>query len=198
MKKEAKKQQRAEEKVELIAKEALRLFKEKGYKKVTVDEIVKNCNTSKGSFYHHYNSKADILNEHFTIADKYYEKIYSNLPADLSAIDRLKIFLNETYIYLEKTFGREFLGIIYSTSLESETHLYFRNPNRKLFTLFEKLLVEILEQNPNASNLSLAALKQSLIILAMGVVYYWCTIQSDTTLNEIASAPIDHFLNGLQ
>ena len=51
-----KKQQRGEEKRVLIATEALKLFKEKGYKSVTVDEIVRVCRTSKGSFYHHYKS----------------------------------------------------------------------------------------------------------------------------------------------
>lgn len=196
MNKIAKKQQRGEEKRSFIAEVALGLFKEKGYNNVTVDEIVKTCETSKGSFYHHFNSKADILNEHFKLADKYYEQSFSALPKDQNTIERLRFFLNDTYIYLEHTFGREFLTIIYSRSLESDVHVYFRDPNRKLFSIFEKLLADILNESPNSTNLSIKSLKQSLIIFSMGIVYYWCTIQTNQSLNEIAKEPINHFLNG--
>lgn len=196
MNKVEKKQQRGEEKKELIAKEALKLFKEKGYVHVTVDEIVKVCNTSKGSFYHHYNSKADILNEHFTIADKYYEKMYMALPTDVSAKERLRLFLYKMYVYLDQTFGREFLAIMYSTSLESEAQLYFRNPNRKLFIRFEELLAEVLKENPDSSDLPLHVLKQALIQVVMGSIYFWCTLRNDIALHESANAPIHHFLNG--
>lgn len=196
MNKIAKKQQRGEEKKVFIAEVALGLFKEKGYNNVTVDEIVKTCETSKGSFYHHFNSKADILNEHFKLADKYYEKSFTTLPKNESAIERLRYFLNDTYIYLENTFGREFLTIIYSRSLESDVHEYFRNPNRKLFSIFEKLLKEILNEFPPSSTMSIESLKQSLIIFAMGIVYYWCTIETNQSLNDIAKQPINHFLNG--
>ncbi|MEK4231288.1 TetR/AcrR family transcriptional regulator [Solibacillus sp. FSL H8-0538] len=191
-----RKQQRGDEKKELIAKEALKLFKEKGYKKVTVDEIVKVCNTSKGSFYHHYNSKTDILNEHFAIADKYYEKMYATLPTDVSAKERMQLFLHNMYIYLEKTFSHEFLAIIYSTSLESETHLYFRNPKRKLFILLEELLAAILKENPGSSDLTLHELKQALTQVVMGTIYFWCTLLNDLSLHESAKGPINHFLNG--
>ena len=107
MVKAEKKQQRGEEKRALIATEALKLFKEKGYKKVTVDEIVSVCGTSKGSFYHHYKSKADILNEQFIIADKYYEKVYAELPK-AAAKERFRVFMEKMYRYLEDTFGQEF------------------------------------------------------------------------------------------
>ncbi|KGR84473.1 TetR/AcrR family transcriptional regulator [Lysinibacillus odysseyi] len=191
-----KKQQRGEEKRSLIATEALKLFKEKGYKKVTVDEIVGVCGTSKGSFYHHYKSKAEILNEQFIIADKYYEKVYAELPAEIPAKERFRVFMEKMYRYLEETFGQEFLAVIYSTSLETETHVYFRTPDRKLFMLFEKLIAEILEEQE--SNLSLQELKVSFIQLAMGIIYYWCTLNDPQPLYVSAKAPIEHFLNGFR
>lgn len=195
MVKTEKKQQRGEEKRALIATEALKLFKEKGYKKVTVDEIVSVCGTSKGSFYHHYKSKADILNEQFIIADKYYEKVYAELP-EAAAKERFRVFMEKMYRYLEDTFGQEFLTIIYSTSLEMETHVYFRTPDRKLFMLFERLVAEILQEQE--SSLSLEELKASLIQLAMGIIYYWCTLHDPQPLHVSASAPLEHFLNGFR
>lgn len=191
-----KKQQRGEEKRALIATEALKLFKEKGYKSVTVDEIVRVCGTSKGSFYHHYKSKADILNEQFIIADKYYEKVYAGLPEEISAKERFCTFMEKMYRYLDDTFGQEFLAVIYSTSLEMEAHVYFRTPDRKLFMLFERLLAEITEEQE--SSLPLPVLKATLIQLAMGTIYYWCTLHDPQPLHVSAKAPIEHFLNGFR
>lgn len=153
----------------------MQLFKEKGYKNVSVDEIVQACNSSKGSFYHHFKSKAEILNEHFALADKYYEQLYNELPTQLTPKGRLQLFLENVFIYLEETFGREFLSVVYSTSLESEAHLYFRNPNRKLFMLFEALIAEVIEASTTKPSLSIKQLKLAFIQLDGGhllLVYF--------------------------
>lgn len=191
-------QQRGEEKKVLIARKALELFKKEGYKNITVDKIVKECKTSKGSFYHHFHSKSDILNEHFKIADKYYEKLYENLPGNISKKEKLKLFLEKMFIYLEETFGRDFLIIIYSSSLESESHLYFRNPDRNLFSKMGVLLGEILDEYPNAAVIDLQKLKLALIQITMGNIYYWCTYNTEMSLNESAKGSIKHFLEGLK
>lgn len=174
----------------------MQLFKEKGYKNVSVDEIVQACNSSKGSFYHHFKSKAEILNEHFALADQYYEKLYNELPIQLTPKGRLQLFLENVFIYLEETFGREFLSVVYSTSLESEAHLYFRNPNRKLFMLFEALIAEVIETSTTKPSLSIKQLKLAFIQLSMGVIYYWCTFPEDRSLQVSGASALEHFLNG--
>ena len=44
-----------------IVKVAWKLFNEKGYEETTIDEIIAGSNTSKGSFYHYFNSKDELL-----------------------------------------------------------------------------------------------------------------------------------------
>ncbi|AZU63954.1 TetR/AcrR family transcriptional regulator [Neobacillus mesonae] len=46
---------------ERIIETSLRLFEARGYHKVTVDQIVKESNTSKGGFYHNFKSKDELL-----------------------------------------------------------------------------------------------------------------------------------------
>ena len=41
--------------------EAWRLFDEKGYENTTIDEIILQSGTSKGSFYHYYSGKDELL-----------------------------------------------------------------------------------------------------------------------------------------
>ena len=44
-----------------IARVAWQLFQEKGYDDTTIDEIILQSGTSKGSFYHYYSSKDELL-----------------------------------------------------------------------------------------------------------------------------------------
>ncbi|MEQ6377369.1 TetR/AcrR family transcriptional regulator [Bacillaceae bacterium S4-13-58] len=46
-----------------IMEAALELFEKHGYHGVSVNDIVKACNTSKGGFYHYFQSKDDLLFE---------------------------------------------------------------------------------------------------------------------------------------
>ena len=75
-----------------IIKEANRLFFDKGYKKVTVDEIASNLSISKKTIYKYYESKQDLL-------EKSFENWKTNLSSeineildkvDLTFIDKLK------------------------------------------------------------------------------------------------------------
>ncbi len=48
---------------ELILETARRLFTARGYETTSVDAILLDCKLSKGTFYHFFNSKADLLND---------------------------------------------------------------------------------------------------------------------------------------
>lgn len=49
---------------------AIELFCEHGYENVSIQMICKNCNVTKGSFYHHYSSKSSLLAEYYSIKTK--------------------------------------------------------------------------------------------------------------------------------
>lgn len=74
-----------------IIDSAFEIFSEKGYEKTTIAEIIEIAGCSKGGFYHHFNSKEEIL-EAITnmymkrMQDKYYEMLKQT---DQSTIDLL-------------------------------------------------------------------------------------------------------------
>jgi protoporphyrinogen oxidase/AcrR family transcriptional regulator len=47
----------------LVAETAFRLFRERGYDNVSVDDIIAATGTSKGTFYHYFKSKDELLGE---------------------------------------------------------------------------------------------------------------------------------------
>ena len=52
-----------QKKRQLVIETALRMFTEKGFENVSVDDIIAATGTSKGTFYHYFNSKDEIVAE---------------------------------------------------------------------------------------------------------------------------------------
>ena len=65
-----------------ILKTSLLLFLQKGFKEVTMKEIVKSSGFSKGAFYHYFSSKEEVFKE---VIDVYFSQMlhldYNNLPS---------------------------------------------------------------------------------------------------------------------
>ena len=76
-----------------IISAAWKLFYEQGYEDTTVEDIVFESETSKGSFYHYFNGKDALLGTLAYVFDEKYEALQQTMdPAD-NAIDKL-IYLN--------------------------------------------------------------------------------------------------------
>lgn len=74
---------------EKIIQTAIALFRQEGYEKVSIDRICGKCGVTKGSFYHHFNSKGDVLAEYFqTLTDRDSE-YFSDYMDDRSCLEQL-------------------------------------------------------------------------------------------------------------
>ena len=72
-----------------ITKTAWRLFHEKGYNETTVDDIVAESGTSKGSFYHYYSCKDELLSSLSDLCDSKYEDVVKNMDPNMNSFDKL-------------------------------------------------------------------------------------------------------------
>lgn len=57
---------------------ALRLWKEKGYRNVSVTEICRECGVTKGSYYHHFSSKKELLFYRYKMTVMHNFELYKN------------------------------------------------------------------------------------------------------------------------
>ncbi|MBK5458753.1 TetR/AcrR family transcriptional regulator [Peribacillus sp. TH27] len=155
-----KKQLRGEKTREKILKISLKLFSEKGYDKVTVDEIVKKSGTSKGSFYQHFSAKSDIFLVRFTEVDDYYREVFRSFPVDMDPTEKLFIFIRKLMRFLEEEMGKDLMKVIYSSALDSKEHTYFLNSNRSLVQIIRSLIEEAKEQNDIGTDQSVNEISQ--------------------------------------
>lgn len=193
-----KKQLRGEKTREKILQISLKLFSEKGYDKVTVDEIVKKSGTSKGSFYQHFSAKSDIFLVRFIEVDDYYRAVFRSFPVDMVATEKLFIFIRRLMRFLEVEMGKDLMKVIYSSALDSKEHTYFLNSNRSLFKIIRSLIEEAKEQNDIGTDQSVNEISQLIIQSLMGIIYHWGLNNSEQSLESLSIPLTKTIINGLK
>lgn len=84
------------QKKKYILETARRVFMEKGYKNVTMKDIVEACDISRGGLYLYFNSTAEIFREVLHMESEEADDVFSDsIREDATATEILALFLKE-------------------------------------------------------------------------------------------------------
>ena len=82
---------------------AWKLFYRQGYDDTTVEEIIEESGTSRGSFYHYFQGKDELLSTLADVFDRKYEELSETMDPEMDRFDQL-IYLNqELFAMLENS-----------------------------------------------------------------------------------------------
>ena len=95
-----------------IKSAAARLFQSRGYASVTVDEIVRDVGVTKGGFYHHFESKAELLYELHAEYVAYSVDAFRRVFAATSdPTEQLRAFVYESFRQIDRF--QEYVGLLF-------------------------------------------------------------------------------------
>lgn len=87
---------KSEQKRKFILETARKVFIEKGFKNVTMKDIVEACDISRGGLYLYFNSTKELFMEVLKLEASETDDVFSNnIPEDATAADILALFLKE-------------------------------------------------------------------------------------------------------
>lgn len=190
------KQKRGIKTKQKISSIAVSLFSKHGYDNVSVDEIVKESDTSKGSFYSHFRSKADILFEEFAKADTYYLKIYHSLPSHLSTEEKILTFVIKMMRYIE-SLDKDMIKVIYSSAITHNPD-FFVKEDRKLYFIIHSLVSEGIKNKEFCNKIELHDTTKYISRGLRGSLYDWCLNDNHFNLVEETKGVISTLINGLK
>lgn len=106
---------------------AMRLFATQGYEQTSINQIIAELGISKGAFYHHYESKEDLIE---AIAAMYVEEAMTRVRSvledeTLDAFGRLSMFLSRMR-NIKSESAAELQAAFAPIFLERNSHLYER------------------------------------------------------------------------
>jgi len=180
-----------------IVETALVLFYKKGYHGVSINEIVKEANTSKGGFYHHFSSKEELL---FVIHDifityalektKAAEQLHENPIEKLKAIVKAHIKVFDLY--------KPHLTVFYQESN------YLRKEDRQIIKqkrdTFKRIILDVIQlgKDKKIFREEISTEITTMAILGMvNWVYQWYRKDGLYTIEEIGNYYVDFILAGV-
>ena len=121
---------------------AWKLFYEQGYDDTTVEEIVEESGTSKGSFYHYFNGKDALLGSLSELFDDKYTELIPTLKEDMHSFDKLMYLNREMFRMIDNSISLDLLARLYSSQLITTGERHLMDHNRVYYKLLRQITAE--------------------------------------------------------
>ena len=179
-----------------IIEAAWRLFYRQGYDDTTVEEIIAESGTSRGSFYHYFEGKDALFGTMSFLFDDAYIRLEEEMDPNLSAFEKLLYLNREIFAYVENNLMVDMLTRMYSTQLvtHGEKHLLDRN------RVYYRILRQIIEEGQRSGELSRDYTVNEIVkgysMIERGMLYDWCICDGEYRLARYAEDMMPKFLSG--
>lgn len=177
---------------------AWKLFYDQGYDETTIDEIVEESGTSKGSFYHYFDSKDALLGSLSYLFDEKYASLENQLAEFNCCMDKL-IFLNqELFAMIENSISLDLLARLLSTQLITKGEKHLLDRNRFYFKLLRKIFLTGQANGEFRQDMSVNELVKIYAVAERALLYDWCICNGEYSLKSYAAAVMPLFLSKIR
>lgn len=167
-----------------IARSAWKLFQENGYEDTTIDEIILHSGTSKGSFYHYYNSKDELLSSLADIFDAQYEEAVAQLPDDMNSFEKLLSLCYTVHDMIEKDIPVNLLASLYSSQISAKGDRSLLNFKRYYYLAIRSIVEEGQRRNEITNSMSSNEISKFYSICERAVIYDYCLSNGNYSLSK--------------
>ena len=181
---------------------AKRLFSERNFSDVNVEDITDEAGITKGAFYVHFESKdaliAILIADYVASADMNYKTFMEALPNEMPAPEVILALTQKIADELVDTIGCENMKKIYQMLLTGTVDTEaVKGYGRELYLLFYSILDKGIQCGEFTSSLSLESLSRHFVMAIRGVSYEWCVRYPDFDLREQVIEHIRLLVEGL-
>lgn len=181
-----------------IVKAAWKLFYEQGYDDTTVDEIIAESGTSKGSFYHYFEGKDALLSSLSYMFDEKYSEIKESLDNTQNSFDKL-LYMNEVlFDMIDNEINIDLLARLYSSQLVTKGDKHMLDYNREYYKLLRKVISEGQDRGEITAEMSVNDIVKLYAMCERGLMYDWCIRNGEYSLKKYAKEVMPMLLSGLK
>ena len=183
---------------EKIIKTAWKLFYDEGFAETTINDIIREADISKGTFYYYFNSKDDLLGTLSEVLDREYERLEGEEPAELSCFDKL-IWLNyEVHSFMERNIDYRLLAYLYSAQIVKESFSALLNRNRYYYRYVEKLMEQGQKSGELTDEMPVSEMVRYFSMGERALVTEWCMNNGTFSLGEFSKKIFPIMMQGLK
>lgn len=171
-----------------IINAAWKLFYEQGYDDTTVDEIIAESGTSKGSFYHHFTSKDSLLGSLSYIFDEKYKELEENLTDNQTCFEKLMYLNHEMFTMIENKVDIHLLSGLLSTQLTTKGEKNLLDYTRYYYRLIRRIVEDGQSRGELKSDVSVSEIVKLYSMCERALMYDWCICGGEYSLSNYAKS----------
>lgn len=177
-----------------IISAAWKLFYEQGYDDTTIDEIVEESATSKGSFYHYFEGKDSLLSSLSYLFDEKYDELKDQMDSVGSTMEKLTFLNQELFVMIENSISVDLLARLFSSQLTTKGDRHLLDQDRTYYKLLRKILQEGQQSGQIREDLSINEIIKAYAVMERGLMYDWCLCNGDYSLARYSANILPMFL----
>ena len=177
-----------------IVSAAWKLFYEQGYDNTTVDDIVEESGTSKGSFYHYFEGKDALLSSLSFLFDE----LMPSVDPQMHSVDKLLYLNRELFGVIENTVSLELLARLFSSQLITKGERHLLDSSRVYYKILRQIISEGQQRGQIRDDVTVNELSKLYALLERGLMYDWCICNGDYSLKSYAERTMPMLLAAFQ
>ena len=181
-----------------IVSAAWKLFYEQGYEDTTVEEIIDESGTSKGSFYHYFNGKDALLSTLSVMFDEKYQELAATMDPDMDAFDKLLLMNHELFVMIENEIDLDLLARLYSTQLITKGERHLMDHNRFYYKLLKQVVSQGQKSRELTNDMTVNEIVKVYAFFERAFLYDWCISNGDYSLSKYTDQMLPVFIGFLR
>ena len=181
-----------------IVSAAWKLFYEQGYEDTTVEDIIFESGTSKGSFYHYFDGKDALLSSLSVLFDEQYEALMErpDLPED--SLELLQYLNRSLFETIESTVSIDLLSRLFSSQLVTHGEKHLLDRSRTYYKLLRRIISEGQRKGEIRDDFTTGEVAKAYAMFERGLMYDWCLSGGDYSLPNYTARMMPMFLGGFR
>ena len=177
-----------------IISAAWKLFYEQGYEDTTVEDIVFESETSKGSFYHYFEGKDALLGTLAYVFDEKYEQLMETMSPEMTAMDKLVYLNHELFAMIDGGVSIDLLARLLSTQLLAKGEKHLLDRNRTYFKLLRQIISEGQKNGQLRTDRTANEILKAYTLWERALMYDWCLSGGEYSLVAYTDSVTPMFL----
>ena len=181
-----------------IVSAAWKLFYEQGYDDTTVEEIVEESGTSKGSFYHYFSGKDALLSSLSDLFDDKYQELIPTLEEDMDSFEKLMYLNQELFLMIDNSVSLDLVARMYSSQLVTAGEKHLMDHNRLYYKLLRQIVSEGQKKGELRADATVNEIVKAYALCERALIYDWCISNGDYSLSQYAKTMMPIFLGNFR
>ena len=177
---------------------AWKLFYRQGYDDTTVEEIIEESGTSRGSFYHYFQGKDDLLSTLADVFDRKYEELSETMDPEMDRFEQMMYLNRELFAMLENSISLDLAARLYSSQLITRGDKSLLDHNRTYYRLLRQIVLQGQTRGELRGDITANELVRVYALCERALIYDWCLSGGDYSLFQYGKTMMPMFLQGFR